>query len=1080
MSRTGGQLRVGLCCVDRLTCELHGSSNMTNQFSDDDEDYCDDPIKLFDSCEDAVYFGSKVYERSATTIDFTSKAENTPSNAECRSIEDRSGVSSDLLRQLSVKLVDCGQFPWYYRKYSQQILDLTGVDLDSDSDVDVEKVDGDENDYIVVEGLKNVNVMNSMESVLTAMRLSTGEKRRNTIRLKEEMEIEKALSQRNTVKVDFKRNQGLVGMKIKNLPVLINFKNKEGRKQGFKLSEKRTSNVFEHAAKALEQVGTEIIPVIEHKDDNCHSHELSSVSDKIEASINTKANEESPCKVKAGTTAQKNINRICEQLLNKKSTRISEVSNTSTQNDVIEINIISSPKPRDEVSKAKTVPSVPSGKSKKTVKDVTKTNKFKNEQIKKRNKALLELLTSNPNVHQTEVPNKCDQNQTENSINNGHQNSDDKSKSEINSPILPSSHSSMKSKNRRNFLKCNESFDLLGDKTEKRDPHSSETAKPLNNSGNSTEGSSMLKDFIISPVHDLTPRKMQEKDVNNKNDGTGMNNPISQQNSQESAVKSQKDSVAVIKKHTSADSRKKIVVAKQKAVDADNLNTKNTRKNDTDISGIASNENISLTKETKNKNGYSMTTYVATFEVPCHSYKPTEAPKANLSNPNTLLNSKNVPSNPNKSFERNTFPMASNVSQIPNIQNAPYVNHVPGQYQAENYQRTNIMRKPMHVTVHSQPLCSHYQKSRMPYNSDLPLRYSKFIPMPGTGKPYFPFCRGSAYPRRIPAQRQNIHNERLPLNIPPLMSLSPQVPHRNTRDGNQVPQYFNSSFHSTIPITQTAPIMPEPINQPYTNNYKTNKHPGNVNVKKTNVNLVPNKDDTNNSKQKLEEMNEKKTITDKPSVSAEVVGTKTEMLKELDKLSFDDVPKNDLKGKSSNDVCEIKKPCRIESIDKSSRTTKADETVKTPVSNKNELQTKYSPPILPIPRYDHVLDHIVSDPRTRIDKPITTVDKTLKQKVTNEIKPAPNTVKRCRKRISHEFKEPSCSRRKCDGKKISLEEYKQRVYVKSLSELSKKPGKDNANAKKYKCGPGPRMRKKHPNHTPESDLGYDSDSTVVL
>lgn len=44
---------------------------MANQASDDDDDYGDDPIKLFDSCEEAVYFGSKTYERSKFKVNYS-------------------------------------------------------------------------------------------------------------------------------------------------------------------------------------------------------------------------------------------------------------------------------------------------------------------------------------------------------------------------------------------------------------------------------------------------------------------------------------------------------------------------------------------------------------------------------------------------------------------------------------------------------------------------------------------------------------------------------------------------------------------------------------------------------------------------------------------------------------------------------------------------------------------------------------------------------------------------------------------------------------------------------------------------
>ncbi|XP_026728036.1 uncharacterized protein LOC113494089, partial [Trichoplusia ni] len=1012
---------------------------------------------------------------------------------------------SETVRPLSVKVVDCGQYPWYYRKYTQQILDLTGIDLDSDSDVDVERLDNsDENDCIIVEGLKNVsksgiNVINSMESVLTAMRLSNNQKRQNATRIKEEYEIQKALSLRNTIKVDFKRNQGLVGMKIKNLPVMLNFKNKRGRKQDLKKSEKTDNDAVVHAAKVLQNVGTEIIPIIENEGEKSQSH-LPSVPDNIEDSTGTKAIEESTCTIKAYGTAEKNINRICEQLLNRKSNINPEV-NTNSQK-VNKSNVISTSDKKNEVEELKNVPiPVTTEKSRNSVKDVTKTNKFKNDQFKKRNKTLLELITSKPNVDQIEVSNKSDNIQTEVSVSTEHKNRDDKSKCEINSPILPSSHSSMKSKNKRGeSLKCregnnslnnpsqacinlnkNKSFaDLFGN-TEKLKEAGPKSANPMNKSDYNAEPPSKVsftsKDVIISPVKDNQYTKAPEKDVTNSNNRTGMNFQKIPSISQESTV-NKKDSAVVMKKTTSADSRKKAIVVEQKLVGADNINPSHVRKDNKDISMIATLENIGLCKETDKQNASSTTTYVATLDIPCHSYKPTQASKVNLPNPNSLPNKNNDLPNSGNSFERNSIQMMANTSQKPNIQTAPNNSHLPGHVQAESYRKTNIMRKAMHIPVHTQPQCPYYRKTRVQYHSELPFRYSQYIPSPGNAKSYVPYLKNSTYLGRVPIQSQSVNADRLSQKLPLLMSpLNPQLTsQRHALDGNFGPQYGGSPFNSSVPIPQT---LPGPINQPYPYYLKTNNYPVNEknNLKKTNVKLMPNKDDNSKGKQKVEDIRIKTTET--PSANAEVVATKTEMLKELDKLSFDDDAKKDLKRKNPHVTCETERTSSVVTSDTAKKTTKVDEALKTPVSNRIEFATKYSPPILPIPRYDHVLNHIVSDPRGQIDKTNTVTDKTSKQKNTSEMKPVQNTLKRCRKRISHEFKEPSCSRRKCDGKKISLEEYKQRVYVKSASELSKRPGKDNANIKKYR-GPGPRMYKKHCNRNPESDLGYDSDSTVVL
>lgn len=117
---------------------------------------------------------------------------------------------------LRIKLVDCSKYPWYYKKYSQQILEKVNSSVsisDSDSEIDIEHVDDLNDDCFIIDDiLEESNNQNNKDSVpsLSSVTLNPTAKKKH----REDIEIQKALSQKHTEIIDFKRNKGLIGMKI--------------------------------------------------------------------------------------------------------------------------------------------------------------------------------------------------------------------------------------------------------------------------------------------------------------------------------------------------------------------------------------------------------------------------------------------------------------------------------------------------------------------------------------------------------------------------------------------------------------------------------------------------------------------------------------------------------------------------------------------------------------------------------------------------------------------------------------------------------------------------------------------------
>ncbi|CAB3244133.1 unnamed protein product [Arctia plantaginis] len=197
--------------------------NMRPQLNDEtDDEYFDDLIKLFDSEHDRVHFGSQATQDNGTMN--ISKYNHSNEDVTLEKDGDSTGIEDSDSENFSerdclplyIKLVDCSKFPWYYKKYTQQILEKVNISVsvsDSDSELDIENVDDLNDDCFIIDYIgketNNQNNKHSSSSLPTITSKTTAGKKR-----REDIEIQKALSQKHSGTVDFKRNKGLIGMKI--------------------------------------------------------------------------------------------------------------------------------------------------------------------------------------------------------------------------------------------------------------------------------------------------------------------------------------------------------------------------------------------------------------------------------------------------------------------------------------------------------------------------------------------------------------------------------------------------------------------------------------------------------------------------------------------------------------------------------------------------------------------------------------------------------------------------------------------------------------------------------------------------
>nr|XP_021202901.2 putative uncharacterized protein DDB_G0282133 isoform X1 [Bombyx mori] len=228
-------------------------------FDDELEEIFDDPIKInFGSggIMNGLLRGTEIFdldcvaeEADVDIIDLTGSR----SYRNLPVLEDKCDI-----KPLNVKLVDCFKYPWYYRKNLSEILrNLNKSKKNIEKDTREKKT-------------SKVVLSSEMEKrEITKAKRNDGkylkgtDKEKEYFRRKLDIEIRRAVSQRNKTEVDFKRNKGLIGMVVtekkinidkteglnKPIPEKIKIDNKHKNKPNDKESETFIQNVKSNQSK---------------------------------------------------------------------------------------------------------------------------------------------------------------------------------------------------------------------------------------------------------------------------------------------------------------------------------------------------------------------------------------------------------------------------------------------------------------------------------------------------------------------------------------------------------------------------------------------------------------------------------------------------------------------------------------------------------------------------------------------------------------------------------------------------------------------------------------------------------------
>uniref|UniRef100_A0A2A4J7E8 Uncharacterized protein n=1 Tax=Heliothis virescens TaxID=7102 RepID=A0A2A4J7E8_HELVI len=1041
-----------------------------------DEEECDDPIRLFDM--NAVCFGSQP-SQDGNEAGYHWQFEKIDDGVPCQPSEVTTDRRADY-SQLNIKLVDCFKFPWYYRKYTQQILrKLNPGDSDSDTEVDVLDIDDCESNdcYIVVDLQNNTDKVNndvSQDKQEDKIISKVNQERMKTWR--NNVELQKALSIKNVAKIDFKRNTGLVGMKIMPKVVTnggLDAPSKINDKKQAKATTKDKMNIDKGLSSVDSCTGTQETPSQKGNSLVCqpqiNNSKQDTVVEKLNSSniTNTKTvplHVSKPSEKQVSTLT--NVNEIIDLSSETKHSRSllktvhDEKDNVLSEKDV-NSGVVEQKK---QVQLVKPTEKVLTS----NVRDIKKTNKYKNDQIKNQNKAVNSSLTLNNNIapkiaqDDTKEVKHTKQKRNKNIIQNKIIKSDkkpnkkvEKQKCEPKSPILPCSTLPKKPK-----PKC-----------------PLEVPNKSNKSDASTKNLNAIIGKLTSLKYSSSQNLFPTKQVLSKPAAVPHNSDISikQALQYQSSLTKEKAASQLREIHD------KILKLPEKDVKnfVRKVNNKTTNLNNTPVnpSSIRMNNN-SIEQKKPDKVIDNVNTKPPLNNVP-------------VMNPATINKSKPIPavtpsidskpksiSEKYKNFLQSLGPefaekskadksvtqgkvhfypvqnrYASAIILKPNQQTTPQGGNPRGRpMQGVPPQRCNAMPIP----VHTQRFQDIQQLYPQYYQSSPAGRYQNNFPGPAVNPVPHQFLPPhdnlqqnnpqAFYQGRynLPRSDQNTIN---PLQYDPCLNPSSYPPISNMRQlPNTFPQKPGNNLH-----TNSSSIIG-------VNN-------GGL-VKKINIVAVP-AASINDKKETIEEVKTPQIMTH--FKEPEVVATKTEMLEELDKVTFVDDMTYDGYNENTLDVAIMSNQSgRFESL-------------KLQV-NKNDSVLKqqakgYSPPILPIPTYKKVLDQVALKAQLSNKVPQMTAVGDPRLHIKSESKPLREEVKKGYKRkLTNAFNKPDDNKRRDDAKKISLEEYKKRICKSDSkpAKVSKKICKEKFKVKrpnaKYNCR----------ENSTDTDLGYDSDTTVVL
>ncbi|XP_035447384.2 uncharacterized protein LOC118274114 [Spodoptera frugiperda] len=1005
---------------------------MTSHLDDTDDENCDDPIKLFPiGFNNTANFGSQPQIIGSADTNWNVPTEVLTHGLSNEFIQRHSESDSECtISPMFVKLVDCVKFPWYYKKYTAQLLQKTDpnqFEAETEHDIiDIENYDSDSSDCFIVEDLhpeyKSISEHREMQK-----------------RYKLDKELQTALSHRQLVQVDLKRNVGLVGMKI---------------------SQKKYKTIKQDAC-AVRKTKKQV---------------KQTKNDQEEMRSESKGDTEKPSN-SSTVPVHFSINKIPDNVINNLKPKKNNDYNDKDISDHLKIF------PVHKLSKVPTSTVIKKSSNKSTchVKDIKKCNKYKNDQTKNRDKAstsiLIEMLESDQTSSTTCKVNELEQNRSEKSDNKQNDN-----KEEPNSPILKCT-SLKKSKPKPKPVippadKCNN----INKKPQQKLDKIVNKLKMLNkiplNVGSAistpweipTKDASTkeIKEKVATPNSVISEKLLQKLDksmkyYNNHNKNAFKNGkldkPQSMQSTSNDIEVSIPTNIVPSANLTPVLNNNKVIVPPN--TDSTKTNIQMLSNQNKDLSTLVSNSNSTLEAPKQNTNAVGNPSVLSTTIVKPSSKTNTSLPDNHNPTTNDCLKPQYiVHSLPKKLFPKSNSGNSANVS-------------------AQNHNTTTkILKSKCDLPVGMKP--EHHmpstatQMSRMFHNpqpqcqnSRVPNIYNSTIL--GNERSNFPNSfNQSRLPNNKIYQQVNpvpsFYTNRVLLPLPP----PPPPMYVPPPYFYQTASYSNSSF-STPVVAPNQP--PTSVSQDYMRTVQSSNNNNSsiigVNndglVKKINIAGGP-----KSTKADAQELaNNKEVVSKIPSAEhREIVANN---LQKLEKITL---PGKDMGSKIDDTNKEKSLEVAIMSKNRG-----AFETLKLSVDNIN-MQTKqskgYSPPILPIPTYHKVLNQV--SPKVHGSQQTASADLTKKSRIPKiPMKkvdcPKPNKRKVGALNIAE-------NRRKVAAKKISLEEYNKRTLKDSKSVPPKRSVSDDQNKPSRKR---PNVdNKNNRDHNTETDLGYDSDSTVIL
>ncbi|XP_022824900.1 uncharacterized protein LOC111355332 [Spodoptera litura] len=1021
---------------------------MISHLDDTDDENCDDPIKLLPiGINNAVHFGNQVQLIGSGDINWKFPTDNLTHGLNNEITQRYNESNSECtISPMFIKLVDCVKFPWYFRKYTARLLQKTGrnqFENETEHDIiDVEHCDSDSSDCFIVEDLH-------------PKYKSVSDKELDK-HFKFDKELQTALKYRKLVQVDLKRNVGLIGMKI---------------------SQKKFKTIKQDAC-AVRKIKKEVKQAMLHKEDMRSSCQLG-YNEKPSNSLSVPVHFSN--------------NKILEFFNNFKENKIKD-HNNKDQNEHPKIF------PAHELSKkvpTSTVFKKSSSKSTCDVKDIKKCNKYKNDQIKIKNKVsnkiIIGMLESNqisPNTSKiTELEENCGEQ-------SGSKQSDNK-KEEPKSPILkcttskklkpkpkPEIPSLVKRKNVN--TKPQQKLDKIVNKLKmlnKIPPNvGSAVSKPweLPTKSSSTKET---KDKVGSPNSVISEKLLHKLDKSMKyyNDHNKnafrpgkLNKPQCMQPNANDIEASIPSNIVLTAKPITELNNHKIITPntdsnKTKHVTTiDNAQLLNQSKYSM-TSKINSNRNLNLEVTKQNTNIVSNSDVFSSAMVETSSKTNSSISENHYPTTNDCLKpqyivhslSKKVyhKNNSNNNIQNHnaSIKILKSICDMPVGSKPEHLVHSTGA------QMPRIFQNP-------QPQC---QDSRVPniYNSttldnqrnNFPNSFNQCQPISLSQ------CRLSnkTYQQANPVSSFYINRTLLPLPPPPPPMYVPPPTYVPPPYIYQTKQSYSNSSFSTPIVQPNQPPSSDSQDcvrslQPSNNNNGSIIGVNNEGLVKK-INIAGGPKSSNADPHEL--------IKNKNVVSKISPAVHTNNIQKLEKML---IPGEDMSSKVGDDRVingtNVEKSMEVAIMSKNRG---ASEGLKLSMDNIN-MQTKqykgYSPPILPIPTYHKVLN--------QVSPKVTTASTELTKR--NRISKVPMKKTDCAK--SNKRKSGALNiadnRRQAAAKKISLEEYNKRTLKDSKSVPPKRAVSSDQNKHKRKR---PKVDiKNNRDHNTETDLGYDSDSTVIL